>query len=550
MSKPKMNVPVLVVGAGSVGLSLAAELGYRGVEAMVIEQAKELNQHPRANAVANRTMEYFRRWGVDEAIASSGLPPDMPSRYFWVSSLFGHKIHQIDLPSLTKVRASARGGYASGEQNWSPFLKTTTGQNNVEAILLDYVQSRDSITVQMQTELIAFEDKGDHVACTLRDLTTGEDRQITCRYLAGCDGGRSPIREHFQVPLVGRAALASFISIYFRAPDLIEHNKFGNANIYFPIHKDYRGFLLNWDGQQTFTYHLILKDGQNWEDVDPVTAIRAVAGRSDMPVEIISTQPWNAHALTAENYRPSPNIFLAGDAAHLFTPTGGFGMNTGVSDAIDLGWKLQAALEGWAGPGLLDSYSTERQPIGVRNTAEAANCFDELYSTMQNGNEIDAETAAGEQLRAELSANLKSQEKLIVSSGTLLGYRYDGSPIVVPDDTAAPEDHPRNYQPTARPGHRAPHVWLDDGSALMDHFGSNFTLLVAGKASDADVSTLQASAKAAGIPLSICHQENPAVEAAYEAKFTIIRPDLMVGWRANSVPDDPAQVLKTLTGQT
>ena len=169
---------------------------------------------------------------------------------------------------------------------------------------------------------------------------------------------------------------------------------------------------------------------------------------------------------------------------------------------------------------------------------------------MQNGNEIDAETAAGEQLRAELSANLKSQEKLIVSSGTLLGYRYDGSPIVVPDDTAAPEDHPRNYQPTARPGHRAPHVWLDDGSALMDHFGSNFTLLVAGKASDADVSTLQASAKAAGIPLSICHQENPAVEAAYEAKFTIIRPDLMVGWRANSVPDDPAQVLKTLTGQT
>ena len=547
MNQPTIDIPVLVVGAGSVGLSLAAELGYRGIGAMMIEKAADLNPHPRANAVANRTMEYFRRWGVDEAIASSGLPPDMPSRYFWVSSLFGHKIHQVDLPSLTKIRESVRGGYAAGEQSWSPYLKTTTGQNNVEEIILDFVKSRDSVSVHMQTELVSFEDKGDHVCCTLRDLTTGQDRYITCRYLAACDGGRSGVREHFKVPLQGRAALANFISVYFRAPDLIEHNKFGNANIYFPLHKDYRGFLLNWDGVETFTYHLILKDGQNWEDVDPVAAIRAVAGRDEMPVEIISTQPWTAHALTAEQYRPSPNVFLAGDAAHLFTPTGGFGMNTGVSDAIDLAWKLQAALEGWAGPGLLDSYSAERQPIGVRNTTEAANCFDELYSVMQNGDEIDTKNTAGEALRARLGASLKLQEKLIVSSGTLLGYRYSDSSVVVPDGTPEPEDHPRNYQPTARPGHRAPHVWLADGSALMDHFGAGFTLLVTNEA-DADTSGIESAARDAGVPLKVCRQPDPATRAAYEADFTLVRPDLMVAWRGNALPGDPGRTLNIVTG--
>ena len=548
MSQPKTDIPVLIVGAGSVGLSLAAELGYRGIGAMMIEKADVLNPHPRANAVANRTMEYFRRWGVDEAIASSGLPPDMPSRYLWVSSLFGQKVHQVDLPSLAKIRESVRGGYAAGEQSWSPYLKTTTGQNNVEEIILDYVQVCDAVSVHMQTELIAFEDKGDHVVCTLRDLTTGEDREITCRYLAACDGGRSPVREHFKVPLTGRAALSRFISVYFRAPDLIEHNKFGNANIYFPLHRDYRGFLLNWDGVQTFTYHLILKEGQDWEDVNPVDAIRAVARRPDMPVEIISTQPWTAHALTAENYRPSPNVFLAGDAAHLFTPTGGFGMNTGVSDAIDLAWKLQAALEGWAGPGLLDSYSTERQPIGVRNTSEAANCFDELFSVMQHGDEIDAEDAVGEKLRRELGISLKAQEKLIVSSGTLLGYRYEGSPIVVTDGSPAPEDHPRNYQPTARPGHRAPHVWLQDGSALMDHFGPGFTLLVCTDSGEDDASGLNDAADALGIPFCICRQADPAVRTAYEADFTLVRPDLMVAWRGDKLPADPEELFRTVTG--
>ncbi|MDA4848574.1 FAD-dependent monooxygenase [Hoeflea poritis] len=547
MSQQDADIPVLVVGAGSVGLSLAAELGYRGLDAMLIERAAGLNPHPRANAVANRTMEYYRRWGLDEAIASTGLPPDLPSRYLWVSSLFGQKVHEVDLPSPTNIRESARGGYAAGEHSWSPYLKTITGQNNVEEIILGYVKSRDSLSVHFQTELVSFRDMGDHVRCTLRDLATRQDRDITCRYLAACDGGRSPVREHFQVPLHGRAALSRFISIYFRAPDLIEKNRFGNANIYFPLHKEYRGFLLNWDGVETFTYHLILKSGQHWEDVDPASVIRALAGRDDMPVDVISTQPWTAHALTAEEYRPSPNIFLVGDAAHLFTPTGGFGMNTGVSDAIDLAWKLQAALEGWAGNGLLDSYSEERQPIGVRNTSEAAHCFDGLYSVMQNGDELDGKGAEGAELRDALRENIKQQEKLIVSSGTLLGYRYEGSSIIASDGTPAPADHPRNYQPTARPGHRAPHVWLQDGSALMDHFGTGFTLVVATGA-EADTSKIERAAQDAGMPLTVYHQPEPAVRDAYEADFTLVRPDLMVAWRGDTLPQDPDSVLNVVTG--
>lgn len=541
------DIPVLIVGAGSVGLSLAGELGWRDIPCMLVEKAQSLNPHPRANAVANRTMEYYRRWGIDGRIAQTGIPSDMPGRYFWVSTLAGQKIHQIDLPPPARIQANATGGYASDEFSWSPYLKTITGQDEVERILLDHARSRPSVELHFQTELMTFEDRGDHVAAVLRDHRNGETREVTCRYLVACDGGRSPVRETLGQPMSGRAALARFVSIYFRSAQFLEAGNFGHGNIFFPLHRDYRGFILNWDGRETFTYHLILPEGADWQDVDPVETVRSVVG-APVDVELYAMQPWTAHALTADSYRPSDNIFLAGDAAHLFTPTGGFGMNTGVSDAIDLAWKLQAMLQGWGGDRLLDSYNTERQPVGRRNTSAAATSFDELFACMQHGDELDADTPAASALRDRLRDSLKQQEKLISSSGTLLGYRYEGSPIVVPDGTPEPDDHPRRYLPVVRPGHRAPHLWLEDGRALMDSFGPDFTLLVTDPALMAEAERLARALRDRCVPVDVVAQTAPAVAETYGRGLVLIRPDMMIAWRGDSVPGDAAGLIDRVTG--
>ncbi len=543
------HYPVIIAGGGSVGLSLAAELGWRGIECLVVEERTGLNPHPRANAVASRTMEYYRRWGIDNAITNAGIPPDAPAEYLWVSTLHGRELHRVSLPPFDELVANrVAGDYAEDEHAWSPYLKTITGQHEVEAVILDYVGGLDPVDYRFGWRLLDFSDddgEGEPVKCRVEHLESGRVETVAASYLVGCDGGRSTVRKQLGIDLHGRASLASFVSLYFRAPDLINRHSFGHGNIFFPLHRDNKGFILTWDDDATYTYHFILDEGQDWESVDPAKAVSDVLGEP-VDIEVHSVQPWTAHALVAEQYRAG-RVFLAGDAAHLFTPTGGFGMNTGVSDAIDLGWKLQAALDGWAGPDLLDSYQYERHPIGIRNTQEAADCFDRLYAVMQYGDELDATGPVADAFRAELSVDLKDQEKLISSSGTLLGYRYEGSPIVVPDGTPAPPDDARNYVPVARPGHRAPHLWLDDGAALYDRFGPGFNLLVLGE-SPPDPSGIVAAADVAGLPLDLVRITEPAAREIYGADLVLVRPDLMVGWRSDSVPAEPAGIIDKLRG--
>ena len=540
------SYPVVVVGGGSVGLSLAAELGWRGVSCLVLEARDGLNDHPRANAVANRTMEYYRRWGIDQAITDAGIPPDLPAEYLWVTSLQGREVHRVSLPPFDQLLLTRQtGGYAEAEHNWSPYLKTITGQNEVEEVILGYIAERDEVDFRFGWRLVDFDDDGDKVTCTVEQIATGRTETVEAQFLVGCDGGRSTVRRGLGISYEGTSNLASFVSVYFRAPEMVNHHPFGHGNIFFPLHRDHRGFMLTWDDDKTYTYHLILDEGQAWDSIDPVAAITDVVG-AEFEIEVHSVQPWDAHALVAKQYSAG-RCFLAGDSAHLFSPTGGFGMNTGVSDAIELAWRLQAALDGWAGPDLLASYDVERRPIGHRNTQEAHDCFRHLFRVMQNGDEIDEVSAAGDALRAELKADIKEQEKLIASSGTLLGYRYEGSPIVVADGTPEPPDDARQYVPVARPGHRAPHVWLDDGAALFDRLGPDFTLLRIGADAPAGDMLVEA-AHAAGVPLHILELSEDIVAEVYDAKLVLIRPDLMVAWRADELPANPAAVIDTIRG--
>ena len=535
---------VLVVGGGSVGLSLTAELGWRGIQTLLVEQSDGLNPHPRANAVANRTMEYYRRWHIDGEITNAGIPPDQPADYYWISRFDGHELHRISLPPFKKIKeVHDTGGYVKEEHTWSPYLKTITGQNEVESVLLDFASTLPSAELRFCHQLLDFEQDESGVSCTILERETKKTNVVRCRYLVGCDGGRSTIRRKLNIALSGRSDLARFVSIYFRAPSFKDCQKFGRANIYFPLHKNHAGFILNWDSGTTFTYHLILKETEVWSDIDPKEKIEAVLGVST-ELEIISVQPWTAHALVADEYR-SNRVLLAGDAAHLFTPTGGFGMNTGVSDAINLGWKIAAMVEGWGGDRLMDSYFRERHPVGVRNTQEAADCFDRLFGVMRYGDELDAEGESGEKLRAALREDLKDQEKLIASSGTLLGFRYNDSPIIVGDGTRETEDDPRHYIPTARPGHRAPHIWLSEGISILDEFGQGFTFI---SFNDDDVSALQAVSDGLGIPMKYIQIKNTDAKQLYDCEYVVIRPDMIVAWRSDELPRDIQALFDRIRG--
>lgn len=544
-----VEVPILIAGGGSTGLSLAAELGWRDTPCMLLEPGLQPNPHPRANALGNRSMEYYRRWGIDRQLTGAGVPADYPANYFWVSKLDGREIHALRLPGQAELEAirSRTAVDSSHELHWSPYLKTIVGQHVVERVLRGYVAERASVQARYGWALDDFAEHDDHVLATVRCVESGQKQQVRCRWLVGCDGGRSLVRERLDYALRGRGGLAHFVSIYFHAPELMSCHAFGPANIYFPIHRKHRGFLLNWNTGTTWTYHLILEPGTDWRDIVAEDAIRSLVGR-DTPVEVISVQPWTAHALTAEHYRsPGGRVFLAGDAAHLFTPTGGLGMNTGVSDAIDLAWKLGACLEGWGGARLLASYETERHPIGVRNTAEAADNFDRLFGVMQHGDELEAEGAQADALRAGLKAELARQEKLLKSSGVLLGYRYEGSPICVADGTPEPPDHPQQYVPVARPGHRAPHAWLADGRSVLDVLGPGFTLLCFDGV-NACARAFESACAQQGVPLKLVPIDAPAIRRLYgERACVLVRPDLMVAWRGDTVADAQA-VVRTVRG--
>lgn len=540
------RVPVLVVGGGTVGLCLAGELGWRGVDCLVIERRFEPDPHPRANAVANRTMEYFRRWGLDHAFLDNGIPPDQPADYHYVTSMHGRSIYKIALPSHNQLVDLLKAGAEDPKLGHSPYLKTILGQNEVDRILRGFVASQAGVETRFGAEVIGFRQ---HIApdepgvvALIRDLASGEVEEVFADYMVACDGGRSLVRTTLDVPLAGSGGLSRFVAIHFEAPGL--NRKFGPGNIYFQMKRRFGGFLMNWDGGTTYTYHYLLHEGEDWRSLDATALIQALAG---WPIEVAlqSVQPWSAHRLVAEAYRKG-RVFLAGDAAHLFTPTGGFGMNTGIADAMDLAWKLQASLRGWAGPRLLDTYEEERRPIAIQNTDTSAGYFFALKHAFRFGEVLDEEGPAGDLARRTLKFELDGQVGLIDSSGLLLGYRYEGSSICVADGTLPVPYNPQFYWPTTRPGHRAAHLWLDPETSVLDLFGPDFTLLRLDP--EADVGPLIAAAARVGLPLKQVDVFDPKAAAVYERKLVLVRPDMMVAWRGDETPEDPQRIVDLVRG--
>jgi hypothetical protein len=315
--------------------------------------------------------------------------------------------------------------------------------------------------------------------------------------------------------------------------------------MHFTFNRDRRAFMAAVDGRGEFAFHTQLRPHEDEASISDAAAramFEAAVGAPMADAEVLSRQSWTAgYALVAEHFQAG-RVFLGGDAAHLFTPTGGLGYNTAVEDAVNLGWKLAATLKQHAGPGLLASYDAERRPVAIRNTSYARDFADSLGSREAEP-ELEDDTPAGAAARRRagewLNAHARAEFNI---PGITFGARYDGSPVIVPDGTLPPPDAPNAYVPTACPGGRAPHLWLPDGRSLFDTFGFEWTLLRLGSASGA---AFAHAAARLGLDLRVV--DVPQARELYAADLALIRPDQVVAWRG-STDDQATPVLARVLG--
>jgi 2-polyprenyl-6-methoxyphenol hydroxylase-like FAD-dependent oxidoreductase len=532
------SIPVLIVGGGPVGLALAGELGWRGIACMLVEQGDGAIRTPKMNEVNTRTMEFCRRWGIAEAVRNSPFPNDHSLDVVFVTQIGGHELARMRRPTRAAQQASGH----------SPERMQICSQLWFDPILRAFAQAQPSVALRYRTRLESFAASESGVTAQLHDLVTGARETIKAEYLVGCDGATSGIREAAGIGLQGQSVLGHPLHLYFRTPDLLarcgqqpgvfflaidREGLWANIRVIDPANGLWRLMVLDSDGQQTP------------ETVDRAALLRRALGR-DLAVEWVGLSIWTRRSVVAERYSQG-RVFLAGDAVHQLSPTGALGMNTGIGDAVDLGWKLAAVLAGWGGSNLLASYDAERRPVGQRNVRMATEFHLAHGGVSDDLATIEDDSEPGRMLRERLGAKLaNSIGRMFRTDGLQLGYRYDPSPLCVGDGTAAPPDDPESYAPSARPGGRAPHVWLRDGRSTLDLFGRGFVLLRFG---EAPASALEHAAKARGVPLDVVDVDQPEAAALYGSRLVLVRPDGHVGWRGDALPTDAENLVDHVRGE-
>jgi 2-polyprenyl-6-methoxyphenol hydroxylase-like FAD-dependent oxidoreductase len=530
-------VPVLVIGGGPVGLALAGDLGWRGIACTLIEQSDGSIYQPRMDLVGIRTMEFCRRWGLVPAVEGSPYPRDYAQDNIYLTSLTGYELGRERFPGI---------GQAPPPKE-SPQRRERCPQNMFDPILRAFAASQKNVALRYRTRLVSFTQNAGPVTAVVENAETGAREEILARYIVGCDGARSLVRETLGIAMQGNPVLTYTTNVIFRCPHLLSLHDKGKAYRHIFIGPEGTwSTIVAINGRDEWRFSIIGGSEQrDYTTEDIKAAIRRAVGR-DFEFEILSVLPWVRRELVAERYRGGRG-FIAGDAAHVMSPTGGFGMNTGIQDVVDLSWKLAATIEGWGGDRLLDSYSVERQPIGTRNATEASGNLRRMLSVPPHPDLLDETpqgAAAREKVGREFSETMRREWFTL---GVHLGYRYEGSPICWPDGTAAPPDDPRVYVPTARPGHRAPHAFLADGRSTLDLFGRGFALIGFG-ANAAEAAPLLEAAQKRDLPLTFTTIAEPHIAALYQLKFVLVRPDGHVAWRGDRMPEDALCVIDVVRG--
>jgi 2-polyprenyl-6-methoxyphenol hydroxylase-like FAD-dependent oxidoreductase len=545
----RFDTDVLVVGAGPVGLTLAMDLAWRGVHVTVAE-LRHRGEPPnvKCNHVSARSMEIFRRLGVAAALRNAGLPADYPNDVSYRTTATGIELARIVIP----CRAD-RYTDRSGPDGWWPTAEPPHRINQIylEPVLFAHVESMPGVRILNRTEVESFAQGDEGVTATLRDLDTSARRQITARYLVGCDGSRSETRKGIGAKLHGDAVVQKVQSTFIRAPSLFGMMKEKPAWATFSTNPRRSGNMYAIDGRETWLIHNYLRPGEDdFESVDRDQCIRLILGvGSDFSYEVISREDWIGRRLVADRFRDR-RAFICGDASHLWVPMAGYGMNAGIADATNLSWQLAGVLKGWAAPEILDAYEAERQPITEQVSHFAMNHAIALgQQRAAVPDNIEALGAEGDAVRALFGDQLyELNVNQYCCGGLNFGYFYDQSPIIAYDGDKAPAYTLACFTASTVPGCRTPHVWLRDGRSLYDALGPDYTLLRFDRT--LDVGALMCAAAASNVPLALLDVEpdDNDLPVIYREKLVLSRPDQHVAWRGDALPPDPERLVNLIRG--
>jgi 2-polyprenyl-6-methoxyphenol hydroxylase-like FAD-dependent oxidoreductase len=541
------DTSVLVVGAGPVGLTLAMELASRGFDVTVTE-TRRAGEPPnvKCNQVSARSMEIFRRLGLADRIRNTGLPPEYCNDVAMCVSVLGTELSRIKLPS----RAGRVRGEKGADGHW-PCAEWghRINQLHLEPLLFAHAAAQPRIRILNRTQFEEFIQDINAVTAIARDLDSGEPVTIRCRYLAGCDGGRSTVRKAIGAELAGIPIYQRVQSTYFRAPKLKSLLRGEPAWMYLAFNPRRCGTMMAVDGQETWLIHNFLyNDEPDYDSVDRDWAIRNIIGAPPgFEYEIISKEDWIGRRLVADKFQ-NGRVFIAGDAAHLWIPHAGYGMNAGIADAADLAWMLAAVLDGWAEPALLDAYQAERQPITDQVSHFAFNMAKQVSQQRREISvDIERTDASGEAMRAKIGQeayDLYVQQQCC--GGLNFGYFYAASPVIAYDGAAHPVYSMGSFESSSVPGCRAPHFWLNDKRSLYDALGDGYGLIRFDQ--DVAVDGLVAAAKRRGVPFKVLHIDDAEAAALYAKKLILVRPDRHVAWRADLEPNDPLALIDLIRG--
>ena len=543
-----VETQILVVGGGPVGLTLAMDLASRGIRTVVAE-LRHKGEPPsvKCNHVSARSMEIFRRLGVSKAIREAGLPADYPNDVSYRVSFAGKELSRIPIP-CRRDRYTASGG----PDTWWPTAEPPHRINQIylEPTLSAHAETIAGLTLLNRVEINSFEQTPEGVTAQGIQLDSSQPITIRADFLVGCDGGRSAIRRAIGATLSGTAEVQRVQSTYIRAPSLLCMSHLKPAWATFSLNPVRSGNVYAIDGRETWLVHNYLKpDEHEFDSVDRDWALRTILGvGADFSYEIIRKEDWIGRRLVADKFREG-RVFICGDAAHLWVPMAGYGMNAGIADAANLAWLLAAHLSGWAPPGILDAHEAERQPITEQVSLFAMNHALSLSRQRSEvPDNIDAGDEAGEQARMALG---KSAYDLNVQQyccgGLNFGYYYDKSPIIAYDEATPPAYGMADFTPSTVPGCRVPHIWLNDGRSLYDALGPDYTLLRFGTA--IDVSDLMSEAARARVPIKLLDVTPGEGAGVYDRSLVLARPDQHVAWRGNRAPENPRGLVGLISGR-
>jgi 2-polyprenyl-6-methoxyphenol hydroxylase-like FAD-dependent oxidoreductase len=535
----RVNTEVLIVGSGPVGISLAMDLAQRGVGVTLVEM-RAAGEPPsvRCNHVSARTMEIYRRLGIADNVRNAGLPADYPNDVAFRTTAIGIEMARIPIPCRAE-RYTAKGG----PDTWWPTPEPPHRINQIylEPMLFACAVARPRLRILSRTRVSDFEQHEDGVMAIAEDLDSNESFQICTRYLIGCDGAHSDIRHRIGVKLIGDATVISVQSTYILAPDLLEMMP-SRAWAIDCLNPRSWGLVFAIDGRERWLIHNFMPL------VDRDRGIREILGVAPaFAFKILDQEDWTGRRMIAHRFRDR-RVFLCGDAAHIWVPFAGYGMNAGIADAMNLSWMLAGVIRGWADPALLDAYEIERHPITEQVSRYAMNTS--LARASQRAaipNNIEQAGAEGDAARARVGREAyEINVGPFCCGGLNFGYFYDASPIIAYDGEPAPGYTIYDFTQSTVPGCRTPHLWLRDGRSLYDTLGSDFALLRFDP--KVEIGALVEAATLRGVPMAVVDVDADEAAALYPHKLLLSRPDQHVAWRGDKPPDDPLSLIDQVRG--